>query len=938
MPDNERPNPDQLLAELQSGKEQSARGKLRIYFGASAGVGKTYAMLAAAKAARAAGIDAIIGLVETHGRAETAALVADLERLPTRQIEYKGRTLPEFDLDAALARKPALILVDELAHSNVAGSRHPKRWQDIEDLLAAGIDVWTTVNVQHLDSLNEAVGSITGIRVWETVPDAVFDAANEVILVDLPADELLRRLAEGKVYMPEQAQHAARNFFRKGNLIALRELALRRTADRVDDDVQAYRRARRIENVWRTRETVVACLDPQGDGEQVIRSAARLAAQLQCDWHAVAVVMPHLRAADARTERLHALLKLAEDAGAKVETLAGTNAVEAITGYIRRHNITKAVIGRPPEKRWRSARSVVVALRLAIGLERRLPSGDFAEALARHCPEVDVIRAAADPAHIQLTPRAAEVGRADVRSEAQRAADAQVGWLKPAYVAACVYVGIATALSSLVRPVFDLANIVMLFLAAVVAVAMRHGRGPAALASVLSVALFDFFFVPPRFSFAVSDVQYLLTFGVMLAVGMLVGQLTAGLREQAEVAVQREAAAHALYEAARELSAALTLDQIVSIGGRFVNATFGGRCAFFFVGLDGRLGAPQVAKPEGSTDAPSGMPNLDRVLADWTYQHGQPAGTGTHTLPSGSVLYLPLKAPMAIRGVLAVEPETFQVLAQPDNRRQIDACATLIAIAIERVHYVEVARDALVRIESERLRNSLLAAVSHDLRTPLTGLVGMAETLLRAQPPLPALQAEAAAAIGQQAQRMRTMVTNLLDMARLQNQDVKLRLEWQSVEELVGAALQAIPLPDHRVVVDDLAALPLIRCDGPLMERVLSNLLENAGKFAPAGTEVRISGEIVHDEARGNELRLRVRDHGPGVPAGSVQTIFEKFTRGEKESATTGVGLGLAVCEAIVSAHHGHIWVEAPADGGACFVVALPAAEPPPLEDAEPIA
>lgn len=579
--DETRPNPDTLLAELQSGEEKAARGKLRIYFGASAGVGKTYAMLSAAKAARAEGIDVVVGLVETHGRAETAALVEGLEHLPPRQVEYRGRTLPEFDLDAALARKPALILVDELAHSNVAGSRHPKRWQDIEDLLAAGIDVWTTVNVQHLDSLNEAVGSITGIRVWETVPDAVFDSAAEVILVDLPADELLRRLAEGKVYLPEQARHAARNFFRKGNLIALRELALRRTADRVDDDVQAYRRARRIENVWRTRETIVACLDPQGDGEQVIRSAARLAAQLECDWHAVAVVMPHLRAADARAERLHALLKMAEDAGARIETLAGTNAVEAITGYVRRHNITKVVVGRPPARRWRSARAIVVALRLAIGLERRLPSGDFAESLARQCPEVDVIRAAADPARVQLPPRAASIGRVDVRDTAQRAAaEAEGTWLRPAYLAACVYVGAATLLSSLVRPVFDLANIVMLFLAAVVAVAMRHGRGPAALASVLSVALFDFFFVPPRYSFAVSDVQYLLTFAVMLAVGLLVGQLTAGLREQAEAAVQREAAARALYEAARELSAALTLDQIVSIGGRFVNATFGGRCAF----------------------------------------------------------------------------------------------------------------------------------------------------------------------------------------------------------------------------------------------------------------------------------------------------------------------------------------------------------------------
>lgn len=331
------------------------------------------------------------------------------------------------------------------------------------------------------------------------------------------------------------------------------------------------------------------------------------------------------------------------------------------------------------------------------------------------------------------------------------------------------------------------------------------------------------------------------------------------------------------------------------------------------------------------------MPNLDRVLADWTYQHGQPAGTGTHTLPSGSVLYLPLKAPMAIRGVLAVEPETFQVLAKPDNRRQIDACATLIAIAIERVHYVEIAQDALVRIESERLRNSLLAAVSHDLRTPLTGLVGMAETLLRTQPPLSPLQAEAAEAIGEQARRMRVMVTNLLDMARLQNHDIKLRLEWQSIEELVGAALKGTPLPAHTVVVDDLADLPLQRCDGPLMERVLSNLLENAGKFAPAGTEVRLSAGVEHDTVRGDEMRVRVRDHGPGVPAGAERVIFEKFTRGDKESATGGVGLGLAVCEAIVSAHGGRIWVETPADGGACFVVALPASEQPAVEDDIPV-
>ncbi|RZT38497.1 sensor histidine kinase [Cupriavidus agavae] len=940
MTDPLRPDPDALLQRMQAEDVRAARGKLRVYFGASAGVGKTFAMLAAARALREQGADVVIGVVETHGRTETEALVQGLEHLPLREVPYRDRVLREFDLDGALARRPALVLVDELAHSNAAGSRHPKRWQDIGELQAAGIDVWTTVNVQHLDSLNQAVGGITGVRVWETVPDTVFDGADEVVLVDLPADELLRRLREGKVYLPEQARHAARNFFRKGNLIALRELALRRTADRVDDDVRAYRDAKSIAPVWRTREAVLACIGLGDDAEQVVRSAHRLASQLDCDWHVVTIAASHLvPPADTLRVRLRAAMQLAESLGARTETLAGHDLVQAVAGYIRRHNLTKVLVGRARTE-WRAEGGLVERARmwLARAIAPLLGAGNrligrqsFADALAAGCPEVDVMRVAADTVRDHMRPEsrparpghdgAAAAGTATLRS-------GDYGW-------AVAWCGVATAVSMLARPWFDQVNIAMLFLVAVVVVALRHGRGPAAVASVLSVASFDFFFVAPRMSFAVSDVQYLLTFFVLLAVGLVIGQLTAGLREQAQVSVRRETDARTLYELARELSAALTTAQIVEIGGRFLHAAFDAHATFFLVNDSRRLVPMSPPAPPASADSGPRTPKgeaTDTVLAQWVFDHGEPAGTGTNTLPGSTVLYLPLKAPMQTRGVLAVEPRAWHALAEPALRRQADVFATLMAIAIERLHYVDVAQRALLSIESERLRSSLLAAVSHDLRTPLTGLLGMAETLQRAEPPLARDVADTVDAIHAQAQRMRTMVVNLLDMARLQQHDVTLQRGWQSLEELVGAALASMreTLAGHRIDVADLSALPLVECDGVLMERVLCNLFENAAKYTPPGTVVRVRGEVTGSEAS-DEVRLIVEDEGPGVPAGQARHIFEKFTRGERESATAGVGLGLAVCEAIVQAHGGRIWVE-PATPGARFIVALPRGNPPAIE------
>ncbi|QEI07496.1 sensor histidine kinase KdpD [Pigmentiphaga aceris] len=909
----DRPDPDALLEHLNAADRNAARGKLRVYFGASAGVGKTYAMLQAARAQHAEGRDVVAGIIETHKRRETEALLVGLPVLPRKQISYRGHTLEEFDLDAALTRAPSLILVDEMAHSNAPESRHAKRWQDIEDLLAAGIDVWTSLNVQHLDSLNDAVSGITGVRVWETVPDTVFDAANEIILVDLSADELLRRLKEGKVYLPEQARHAAGNFFRKGNLFALRELALRRTAEHVDDDVLEYRQDRSIDAVWRTREAVVACLAGDADADYVVRNAHRLAQQLECELHVITIETLRVKPqGDAAHDRLQSALALADSLGARTETLAGGDMVDAVVRYVRRHNVTKAVVGRG-----RAGRSPVLRWSLSALLSAVLAPGwiwhrhSFADQLAAACPGMDVIRLGAP------TVAAAPIPRRDP-STVNNTPAPKAGKSWAAYAWALLYCAVATGLSALVFPILHQTNIVMLFLLAVVVVALRHGRGPAALAALISVGLFDFFFVDPIASFGVSDVQYLLTFVVLLGVGMVIGQLTAGLRMQAERSVKREADARGLYEFARELSSVLMPEQIVDSAATFIHAAFGSRCALYILGPDDRL---KLASREDN-----GMQALESALAQWVYDHGQAAGAGTNTLSNSPLLYLPLKAPMRVRGVLAIETPAGESLARPDARRELEAYATLIAIALERLHYVEVAQQALVNVESEKLRNSVLAAVSHDLRTPLTGLIGTAETLMRTAQDLPSNVQDDLARMRDQAQRMHALVVNLLDMARLQSREAPLRREWQSMEELVGAALAVMreALLRHPVRIASLSALPLVECDGVLIERVLCNLLENAAKYAPVGSAIHMDAQV-----DGELMRVSVTDHGPGVPEGSERRIFDKFTRGERESATPGVGLGLAVCEAIISAHQGRIWVERADGAGARFVFTLPLGTPP---------
>ncbi|MCW5120619.1 DUF4118 domain-containing protein [Burkholderia cenocepacia] len=919
-----RPDPDQLLDKLQRDEEKQRRGQLKIFFGASAGVGKTYAMLQAARQRRQEGVDVVVGIVETHGRSETAALLDGLDVLPPARIDYRGRTLAEFDLDGALARAPQLILVDELAHSNVQGARHLKRWQDVYELLDAGIDVYTTVNVQHLESLNDVVGAITGIRVWETVPDRVFDAADEVTLVDLPAEELLERMRDGKVYLAQQAERAVRNFFRKGNLIALRELALRRTADRVDAQMREYRADRSIQRIWQARERLLVCVGPGPEAPTLVRAAARLAASLKADWIAVYVETPRLqRLPDARRQRTLDALKLAAELGAETATLAGADAVAALIGYAKVRNVSKLVAGGSPK----------------VGLARRF-ARPFGEQLAERAGDVDLmlIRASASD-----EARAAPL---DARARDWRDAFAQFGTHRSPprhYAYAAAICAAITVVASVVSGRLDLTNLVMLYLLGVVFSAVRLGRGPGVLQSFLSVAAFDFFFVPPRMSFSVSDTQYLLTFFGMLLTSLVISHLTSTLTRQASVAQRRERRTGAIYAMARELGAALTTEQIVEIGSRHVGEVFRARVAFLLPDSADQV-RQKIEEPDAAVTLTGA--ELDSDVGQWVYDQQKPAGRGTDTLPATAALYLPLKAPMRTRGVLAVASREPRELEVPEQQRMLDAFAAQIALALERVHYVEIARDALVNMESERLRNSLLSAISHDLRTPLTTIVGFSSMLANGRAAAQAGDAAAAARLAQregelvdaihdEALRMTGIVTNLLDMARLQAGSLQLKRQWSLLEETVGAALAACRrvLARHPARVALPADLPLLQMDAVLMERLFTNLFENAAKYTPPDTSLDIGAERVTDDGQ-PFVRVHVDDYGPGLPAGMETRIFDKFTRGEKESATPGIGLGLAICRAIVEAHGGKIGAlnrTAP-DGhvtGARFWFTLPVDTPP---------
>src|SRR5574341_77426 len=702
-----RPDPDALLARVQREEAKEKRGKLTVFFGATAGVGKTYSMLEAAHERKRKGSDIVVGYVEPHGRAETEALLEGLERLPFLEVSYRGRTMRDFDLDAALARKPQVLLADELAHSNPTEGeprpRHAKRWQDVEELLAAGIDVFTTVNVQHVESLNDVVAGITGVRMQETVPDAVFEKADEVVLIDTPPDELLDRLRAGKVYIPEQARSAIENFFRKGNLIALRELALRTTAERVDRAMEEYRAGEGIRATWAAGERVLVAIGPDEQGERLVRAGKRMAISLHADWIVAYVETPDLlRLSDEKRNERIALLRLAESLGAEAVTLSGRTAGEALADYARERNVTRIVIGRPRRSLW-----------------RRLFSPSTYGELIKHTEGIDLhVVGGADEQAMLRSPFF-------VRTRAYLAtpgASAKRRW--PGYAwgvavtTACTLAGVWTS------PLFELTNIAMVYLLAVVLIATRFGRGPAIMTSILAVGAFDFFFVPPQLTFAVSDIQYLLTFAIMLVVGLVISNLTASVRLQANVAGHRERRTALLYAMSRELGATRGLENMARVAVRHVSEVFDSQVVVLLPDLDGRL-----HHPKGSA-LPASLHSADLSVAQWVQDHGTPAGLGTDTLPAAEALYLPLKGTQAVLGVLAVLPANPRRVLLPEQFHLLETFAGQITLALERAQLAERAQRASIDAETEGVRNALLASISHDLRTPLAVIAGASSSLM----------------------------------------------------------------------------------------------------------------------------------------------------------------------------------------------------------------
>jgi two-component system sensor histidine kinase KdpD len=896
MTETERRNPDEILADVQREEARARRGRLRIFFGASAGVGKTYSMLEAARAARAGGTDIVVGYVEPHGRVETERLLEGLEQLPFLEVCYRGITRREFDLDAALHRAPATVLVDELAHSNITDGeprpRHAKRWQDVEELLDAGISVWTTLNVQHLESLNDVVAGITGVRQQETVPDRIYDAANEVELIDLTPDDLLARLKAGKVYVSDQVGTATERFFRIPNLLALRELALRRTADRVDAAAQEYQGKERVSRPWLARDRFLIAVAPDDQAEQLVRFGKRFADALDAEWLVVSVETPQLlKLSERERNRRIDVLRLAESLGAETVTLGGPSAADALIEYARLRNITRIVVGEVKRAGWRAwlRRSTVTELvRRGRGFDVSVIARQDAQAVRRR--------------------NLPDSGLTEIR------------WNR--YWAALLITASCTGLAALMYPYFALTNLVMVYLLGATVTGLRLGRGPAGLTSIANVIAFDFFFVPPRFSFAVTDFEYIITFAVMLVVALVISSLVASVRAQTRVAGARERRTSLLYAMSRELAATRSFDNLARVAIKHVAETFASHAVVLMPDANGRLHHPQGAAPAAA------LQGADLSVAQWVFDHGRPAGLGTDTLPAAPAQYLPLTGTRRTLGVLAVWPTQRRRLLLPEQRHLLETFAGQIALAVERSQLAEEAEITGVAVETERLRNTLLASISHDLRTPLAVITGASSAL---NDPTIKLEPEARTqliqSIDAKAHEMSELISNVLDLMRFETGEVHLRRDWQTVDDLVGTALAQLDgrFGDRPIDVVLPTELPPVHVDAPLIIQVIVNLLENAVKHTPPGTRISVSAEL-----EGEAVRVAVEDTGPGLPPGDPERLFAKFQRGREESNAGGAGLGLAICRAIINAHGGRISAMQRPGGGARFVFTLPTAEPAP--------
>jgi two-component system sensor histidine kinase KdpD len=883
-----RPDPDQLLAHIQSEEQDDSRGRLKIFLGYAAGVGKTYAMLEAAHQRTKEGVEVVIGYVETHGRTETEAFLEGLELIPRRIVKYRGVELTELDVDAVLERHPQLALIDELAHTNVAGSRHPKRYQDIEELLAAGIDVYTTLNIQHLESLNDVVAQITGVQVHETVPDRVIDLAAEIELIDLPPDELLIRLQEGKVYIPEQAARAIQKFFRKGNLTALRELSLRRTAERVDEQMTAYMQTRAIPGPWPATERLLVCIGPNSLGERLVRSTRRLADELKAEWQVVYVETPdHARLPQKRRDQVIRTIQLAEELGARSQILLPGSEHPSVAGtvleYARKHNITKIIAGKPLRPFW-----------------QEFLRGSIVDQLIRQSGNIDVFVVSSAPEGGNLPPE--EIAWRPHRP-----------WSR--YLYSLLMVTVATALGLLVRSSLSPVNVVMIYLLVVVISALYLGRGPAVFASILSVLAFDFFLVPPHYTLAVSDTEYLLTFAALMVVGLVISYLTVREREQADSAKKREAETAALYSLSRDLATSQTLEEVLKAVITHTEEVFDRDTIIFLPEESGHL-TPYGGNQNYSLD------ENEMAVAVWAYQHSQSAGRSTNNLPAARVRYIPLKNADQTIGVLGVNPKEIGPHLTPDQLRLMEAFASQSAQAIERVRLAEQARQGELLQVTEKLQSALLNSISHDLRTPLVSITG-ALTSLRdggngVTDETRKILVETAC---EEADRLNRLVGNLLSMTRLEGGAIQLLTIPSEMEDLIGAALEQIKdrLGDRPVLIRVSEDFPLVPVDFALLVQVLVNVIENAMKYSPADAPIEIEVRQSNGTAR-----ITIADQGIGIPAEDLDRVFDKFYRVRNPDNISGTGLGLSICRGIVEAHQGRITAGNRPGGGTIITIDLP--------------
>ena len=882
-----RASPDALLALAK----KEGRGHLKIFLGAAPGVGKTYAMLTTARTEKSGGRDVVVGLIETHGRRETEQLVDGFEVLPRKPIVYRNQIMKEFDLDAALARRPRLLLVDEYAHTNVPGSRHPKRWQDVDELLAAGIDVWTTLNIQHLESLNDVVLKISKVRVRETVPDTVFDKADEVVLVDFPPDELLKRLAEGKVYVQDTAARAVESFFKPQNLTALRELALRRAAERVDATLVERMQAQAIEGPWAAGERILACIGPDPSSPGVVRTAKRLADLMDAPWMAVTVERPGTNLDAAARHRLDEAMKLAESLGAETQTLTGADLPAELLRFAKFENVTQIVIGRSR-------------------------GGFFSELLRRSLPH-ELVRRTQDIA-IHLVTRETEPG--EPMRPARWRANLALGPLPFVYATLAV-VG-ALAASEVLTQLTPIPNLSMVFLLAVLVTAINFGIWPAIYASVLSFLVYNFFFIPPIYTFTIAEPYELLALVIFLVVAVVSSALAGRVREQARISASRMRAMRRLYEFTRRLSGLATLDAVAEGAASEIHASLG-RSVVVMLAQGDDLALTASWPPEDALDAAA------VTAARWAYSHVEPAGADTGTLPIIPWYFVPLRIGEKTLGVIGVAKGDDGARLDSEARALLDTLVEQSAAALERASLAREMVSAKTATETERVRNTLLASVSHDFRTPLSSILGSATSLIDYGDKLDAAaKKDLLGQIKKEAEDLDQMVRNLLAITRIDAGALELRRDWIDLREVAERVVSAARRHGARQHIELRlpADLPLVRADATLAEQAIGNVVANAVVHTPPGTHVMLEAEVAAEA-----VALRVTDDGPGIAAETLPVIFDKFVKGAEPTGSRadggqGTGLGLAITKGIMEAHGGAISAESPvANGrGARFIMTFP--------------